>query len=206
VAFIYHTTSVTPSKLELLSAWLPAQPWFAGGLPLTQLGAYRFDDPEGEVGIETFLVDAGGPVLHVPVTYRATPLEGASLVGYAEHSLLGPRYVYDGCTDPVWAAAAIEVILTGGTEAAQYVEVDGEVTDRGSTATAAGSGTAGTAVAPVTTASLREDGVEAVVDAGPYTISLLRVVGPALGPADATLTVRWPDGGPAELVGLRATG
>jgi hypothetical protein len=42
------------------------------------VSAYRFDDPAGEVGIETLLVRRGaGPVLQVPLTYRGAPLAGA---------------------------------------------------------------------------------------------------------------------------------
>ncbi|MGC4856177.1 maltokinase N-terminal cap-like domain-containing protein [Micromonospora sp. DT4] len=71
-------------------------------------GAYRFDDPAGEVGIETMLVAAAdGPVHQVPLTYRAAPLDDVDewLVGTTEHSALGRRWVYDGCADPVYAAA-----------------------------------------------------------------------------------------------------
>jgi hypothetical protein len=41
---------------------------------LERVGAYRFDDPVGEVGIETHLVRAGERLLHVPLTYRANPM------------------------------------------------------------------------------------------------------------------------------------
>lgn len=43
---------------------------------LTVLGAYPFDDPDGEVAIETHLLAAGTTVLQVPVTYRAAPYSG----------------------------------------------------------------------------------------------------------------------------------
>ena len=89
---VIHRATLTPGKLELLAGWLPARPWCPGVEDLRQLGAYRFDDPAGEVGLEAFLLQAAdGPVLHVPVTYRAAPLEGAEdhLVGTMEHSVLG---------------------------------------------------------------------------------------------------------------------
>ena len=47
MAVIHHTT-LTPSKLELLSAWLPGQPWYrdAGRAPeLARAGGFRLDDP-----------------------------------------------------------------------------------------------------------------------------------------------------------------
>ena len=70
MALLHHAT-LRPSKLELLGAYL------RGG-SLTQLGAYRFDDPDGEVGIETHIVEgSAGAVLHLPLTYRSEPLAGA---------------------------------------------------------------------------------------------------------------------------------
>lgn len=204
MAFIHHTVSLVPSKLELLTGWVAGRSWFAGTLPLTQLGAYRFDDPDGEVGIETFLLDAGGTTLHVPVTYRGAPLDGATPLGTTEHTALGTRYVYDGCTDPVWATAVVTAVLTGGTHAEQYIEVDGRHVPRGSTATARGSGTATTPPAPVRSVVARDDGPLTVVTAGPWEIRVLRTTGQDLGPADAgTLSVAWPGGG-ADLVGLRS--
>ncbi|MEV4119836.1 hypothetical protein [Micromonospora sp. NPDC049645] len=127
---LLHKATLRPTKLELLTTWLPGRPWFAGppGVEMVSRGAYRFDDPAGEVGIETMLVGAAdGPVHHVPLTYRAAPLDGADawLVGTTEHSVLGRRWVYDGCVDPVYAAALAQAIFTGSGQAEQYFEVDG---------------------------------------------------------------------------------
>ena len=76
---LLHQAELVPTKLELLAAWLPGRPWYqeqAGELART--AAYRFDDPAGEVGIDTILVSAGdGPVYQVPLTYRGAPLDGA---------------------------------------------------------------------------------------------------------------------------------
>ena len=94
---ILHRATLVPSKLELLEEWLPRQPWFTGSAAgLERVAGYRFDDPAGEVGIETLLVRApGGPLVQVPLTYRAAPLpDGARwLVGTLEHSVLGTRWV-----------------------------------------------------------------------------------------------------------------
>jgi hypothetical protein len=106
---IIHDTTLKPTKLELLTAWLPTRPWYVGdGAPeLTKAGGFRLDDPEGEVGIEFMVaVDTSGPepvAYHVPLTYRGAPLPGAehALVGTMEHGVLGPRWAYDGCHDPV---------------------------------------------------------------------------------------------------------
>jgi len=109
---IIHKTTLRPGKLDLLAAWLPAQPWYRGdGAPqLSRAGGFRLDDPAGEVGIEFMVVaDAGGGTERcylVPMTYRAAPLAGAeeALIGTTEHGVLGLRYVYDGARDPVLAA------------------------------------------------------------------------------------------------------
>jgi hypothetical protein len=109
---IIHDATVVPSKLELLTSWV--------GSDLDRVGAYRFDDPAGQVGIETHLMRTpDGRLLHLPTTYRDAPLAGAdaALVGTVEHSVLGPRWVYAGTADPVYASALATAILTGGHEA-----------------------------------------------------------------------------------------
>ena len=128
-----HQATLTPTKLELLAAWLPARDWYPGDTAegLARLGAARFDDPAGAVGVEIFLVRApGGPVVQVPMTYRAVPVAGAErwLIGTTEHSVLGTRWVYDAVGDPVFVAALAETIRTGGSEAAELVQTpDGPV-------------------------------------------------------------------------------
>ncbi len=126
MAILHHATLV-PTKLELLEAWLPTQPWFPGSdaAGLERVAAYRFDDPDGEVGIESLLVRApGGPLVQVPLTYRGAPLDGAEahLVGTMEHSALGPRWVYDAVGDPVYVAEVTRVIREGDSEAEQHYE------------------------------------------------------------------------------------
>lgn len=68
---VHHPATIVPTKMELLQAWVPDQPWcgIADASSLTKLGSYRFDDPDGEVGIETHLLGtADGQVLQVPLT------------------------------------------------------------------------------------------------------------------------------------------
>ncbi len=115
-----HDAELKPSKLELLAGWLPDQSWFAGEAgDLSRVAAYRFIDPEGEVGIETLLVASAGGLYQVPLTYRAEPLddEFAVLVGTIEHSELGTRYCYDATSDPVYVAELIRVIHEADNEA-----------------------------------------------------------------------------------------
>ncbi|MFI7411620.1 1,4-alpha-glucan branching protein [Streptomyces sp. NPDC049627] len=121
MAVIHHTT-LKPTKLELLTSWLPTRPWYqSGGVEpeLVKAGGFRLDDPEGEVGIEFMVVtdatDATGatPAAYlVPLTYRGAPLDAAedALVGTMEHGVLGQRWVYDGCHDPVLVAQLLALI------------------------------------------------------------------------------------------------
>jgi maltokinase-like protein len=116
---IIHRTTLTPTKLEHLTSWLPTRPWYAGtgnAPALSRNGGFRLDDPQGRVGIE-FLVatdDSGErPVsYHVPLTYRGAPLEGAedALIGTSEHGVLGTRWIYDGTHDPVLVAELLALL------------------------------------------------------------------------------------------------
>ncbi len=141
---LLHRAQLSPGKLELVADWLCTQPWgLAADVEPTGVGAYRFDDPAGEVGIETHLVRAGaGPVLQVPVTYRGAPLAGAEswLLGIMEHSVLGRRWVYDACGDPVYAAALASVVLGSAVQAEEHLEVDGRPEPRPASATVSGTG------------------------------------------------------------------
>jgi hypothetical protein len=114
MGLIHHTT-LKPTKLELLTDWLPTCPWYRGGAgqpSLTRVGGFRLDDPAGEVGIE-FMVAADGPAAyHVPLTYRGSPVEelGDALIGTTEHGVLGPRWIYDGTRDPVLVRQLVALI------------------------------------------------------------------------------------------------
>jgi hypothetical protein len=114
-----HNTTMSPGKLELLAAWLPAQPWFAsnGREPeLTRVGGFRLDDPQGEVGIEFMLVADGSgdqpAVYQVPMTYHSREIQGAEgrLIGTSEHGVLGHRWIYDGIRDPVLVAQLVALV------------------------------------------------------------------------------------------------
>jgi len=142
---IIHRATLVPTKAELIAAWLPGQPW--GGGPVAEVvpvGAYRFDDPEGEVGIESHLVEAGGRLLHVPLTYRGAPLPGAEewLVGTMEHSVLGTRWVYDGPGDPVYRDELARVVREADTEVRMWVETPDGREEREPTVRVRGSGAA----------------------------------------------------------------
>lgn len=127
---IIHQAELQPTKLELLEEWLPNQPWFteSGTAGLRKVGSYRFDDPAGEVGIETIIVSVGSSIIQVPLTYRAQPLAGAEpwLVGTMQHSVLGPRWAYDACADPIYVAALAATIMLGRPQAEQYLQKGGK--------------------------------------------------------------------------------
>lgn len=99
MAIIYRA-QLSPSKTEILRSFLEARSWGESG-ELDVLGAYRFDDPAGEVGVECHLVRVGETIYHLPLTYRGAPLEDAedAFVGTMRHSVLGERFVYDGLAD-----------------------------------------------------------------------------------------------------------
>lgn len=142
-----HRATLAPSKPELVAAWLPTQAWAAGLPALRPLGGYRLDDPDGEVGMEGVLLRSadGTVVVHVPLTYRGAPLDGAEehLLGTTEHSVLGTRWVYDATGDPVWNATLARTVAERGTGAEEWFEVDGERVVREPSVRVAGSGGVG---------------------------------------------------------------
>ena len=128
---ILHRATLTPTKPGLITAWLDRQPWGGSGA-VEVVGSYRFDDPDGAVGVEGVLLARGATLLHVALTYRAAALADAdaALVGTAEHSVLGRRWVYDAAGDPL-AVACFERALSGRQEQATLELYDGgELVDR----------------------------------------------------------------------------
>lgn len=117
---IFHRAEITPTKADLIAAWVPTQPW---GPPadaaIDVIGAFRFDDPDGRVGMETHLVTAGGTLLQVPLTYRDEQLDGGddAFITEMHHSVLGTRWVYDGLGDPLAVVMLAAVTMTGQGEA-----------------------------------------------------------------------------------------
>jgi hypothetical protein len=190
---LIHRATLSPTKQELIEAWLQTRSWTSDLGPISKLAEYRFDDPAGEVGVETILWQtAEGAVVQTPLTYRAAPLPGAEthLVGTSDHSVLGSRWVYDGCGDPVWAATLVAAILTGGSQADMYFEEHGGRVDVPPRIQVRGSGSAGTALPEVTSIdSVTDEGSVTVVRAGAVDLTLARVVGSLLA-GDHTLTGR----------------
>ncbi len=204
---LLHDATLVPSKLDLLTAWLPSQSWFTGDAEVVRVAAYRFDDPAGDVGVETFLVQAGGEqVFQVPMTYRsaALPEKDDFLLGTTEHSVLGTRWVYDGCADPVWASALATAILTGGAQAEEFLDRNGRLESRAPSATVRGSGEPGTPVPEIVAVTCSDAGAVTVVTAQTVELILARVVGAAVE-ATQTLSGSWAGSEPVVLAGVTFT-
>ena len=195
---LIHKADLVPTKLEALTGWIPGRAWAAGvdASALTQVGSYRFDDPDGEVGIETLLLrTAGGQLLQVPLTYRPAPLDGAdtALVTTMDHSVLGPRWAYDGCADPVAVRALVAAMGGGGRQAElEYDPGTGVRERREPTMRVAGTGSGeGPAVGDV---RARDGAGATVVHVGGVEVVVRRVVDPAapVDAGEAALQGTWP--------------
>ncbi|MFD0596470.1 hypothetical protein ACFQZ4_32985 [Catellatospora coxensis] len=202
MALLYRA-DIQPTKLELIDSWLPTRSWYQGPAEpgVRRVTACRFDDPDGEVGVETILVQAGdGPVLHVPLTYRGAPLAGGEpwLVGTTEHSVLGKRWVYDATGDPVYLQALATAILTGGGEAEEFLEVDGRQERRAPAMSLRGTGAPDTAVPVVGPIDRTTDGDPTRIVTGAVELTVHRVLGSATG-GGLLLTGVWDGGTPTTL-------
>lgn len=189
---LLHRATLRPTKLELLTGWLPGRGWYDGpaGVDVARVAGYRFDDPAGAVGIETLLVRAGdGPVHQVPLTYRDAPLDGGDdwLIGTTEHSVLGRRWVYDACGDPVYAAA----ILAGTGQAQEYVEVDGGRELRPPTMVIDSSGADRADLPPMGARRRVVDADPALIVTDTVELTVVRRLDRAVPPAGAVLTGTW---------------
>lgn len=212
---VIHNAELRPSKTDAIAAWLPSQPWSGvgpggDGGALVALGRFRFDDPDGEVGVETYLVRVGdGPVLHVPLTYRGAPLPGAEdfLVTEMQHSVLGRRWVYDAVGDPVYADVLRRAIATGGREADLEAAPGEGGTAPAKEGSATGSGSA--ADSPVVSAvRVVTAATTSTVSTGHGDLVVLRVVGTDVPETprpsdDATLTATWAGSEPTVVAVLR---
>ena len=195
---VHHRATIVPSKLELLQAWVPHQPW-TGGVDtstLTRLGSFRFDDPDGEVGMETHLLGtADGQVLQVPLTYRGMPRASAehSLITTMTHTTLGDRWIYDACHDPVYVTALVTTILTGGREADLFMATDAGLVPEVNTTHVHGSGSLPVVDVPdLSTPAVTHNESTTRIDAG-IALTLLRM--PTAGAGRLALTGTWPSQG-----------
>jgi hypothetical protein len=203
---LLHRATLHPTKLELLAAWLPTRSWY--GRPpgeVERVAAFRFDDPAGAVGVETMLVRGdGGPVFQVPLTYRDAPLAGGEefLLGTAEHSVLGRRWVYDACGDPVYVTALVEAVFGRVAQADEFLDVDGELKRRNPSMRVAGTGGSGGPAAG--TIRRVADGDPTLILTETVELAVVRCLPGADGAAGPALTGTW-DGQAEPLPLVRAT-
>ncbi len=203
MALVYPNATLSPSKRDLMAGWLPTRPWYDGA-DRKPVGSFRFDDPAGAVGMEGFLLGAeGSPTLFLPLTYRGAELDGAEehLIGTTEHSELGPRWVYDGCGDPVFVRSLVHAILTGATGVDHEYDLGNGPESQPTNAQVQGSGSAETDVPEVDAVGCHDEGPLTIVNAGPLEIVVARVVGTELEAAQ-TLAVTWK-GGTTAVAGIR---
>jgi hypothetical protein len=192
---IVHRATLSPSKQELVESWLPTRSWSSDRKVVEKLAEYRFDDPAGEVGVETILWQTDdGAVLQIPLTYRAAPLadEQMHLIGTGEHSVLGHRWVYDGCADHVWAATLAKAILTGGIQAQMFFDQDGERAEIPPRMQVKGSGNVCDPPSVTSVDSVTDHGTLTVTRAGDLELTLARMLGTPLD-GELTLTGRVGD-------------
>jgi Maltokinase N-terminal cap domain len=201
----FHRAMLTPTKAEVIGEWAPTQPW--GPAPsdaIDVIGSFRFDDPDGRVGMETHLVTSGATLLQVPLTYRDQPLDGPTdhLVAEMEHSELGTRWVYDGLGDPLFVTMLAAVSLTGQGEALGIVELKDRSYVAPSNVRIHGGGWT-PKVAPVDGFSeLSADGSKVVLANDRFELTVFRR--PATGAAPAIgLTATWDGRDPVVLTEVR---
>jgi hypothetical protein len=205
MALVYPNATLTPSKRELMAGWLPTRSWYDGLGERKPVGSFRFDDPAGEVGMEGFLLGGEGlSTLFLPLTYRGAELSGAEehLVGTTQHSELGPRWVYDGCGDPVFMSQLAQAILTGGAGVDQEYDLGNGPESRPTNAQVRGTGSADTDVPPVNRVGCHDEGSVTIVNAGMLELVVARVVGTPVEAAE-TLVVTWKGGTDVAIAGVR---
>lgn len=196
---VVHNTTMSPTKLALLAAWLPRQPWYAGtgqAPDLVRAGGFRLDDPRGEVGIEFMAVTDqsgdGATTYHVPMTYRASAIDelASALIGTSEHGVLGLRWIYDGAADPVLVAQLV-ALMQGDVQAqAQSVSNTPDPTVESTPVSRAGLSVSGLSVSGPPELSGNVSGTEVVLHAvaaddglGDLVVRITRRLSPVAGPA-----------------------
>lgn len=125
---IFHMATNTPPKSEIIAAWLYEQPWGpATGAPIDLVASFHLDDPDGQVGMQVFIVNVAGVLHQVPLTYRAAavPELEPAFIATMEHSMLGTRYLYDGLADERFVLVLAGVAACGYGQALGFANYDG---------------------------------------------------------------------------------
>jgi hypothetical protein len=201
----FHRATITPTKAELIAEWAPTQAWGPSeDDAIDVIGSYRFDDPDGRVGMETHLVSAGGVLFQVPLTYRDEPLDDAdALIAEMEHSVLGTRWVYDGLRDPISVVMLAAVAMTGQGEALGMAVYEGRWYVAPSNVRIEGGGWTEERVPVDGFELLSDDATASVLRNDRFELTVFRR--PPTGPRPPMgLTARWDGHDPVVLAEVRA--
>lgn len=196
---IMYKADLSPTKSEIIAGWLPRQSWLAGrsidAADIRLLGSFRFDDPDGEVGLETHIAAVAGSVAHVPLAYRGAPLDSAKegLLGTMDHSVLGKRWIYDAAWDPVYWTMLAATILDGLPQAEQFYAVDGGLEAVDETVHIESNGSVNAETPPIREAIPVTDGRVTTLAAGELDLTIDRLIDLS-GRTDtaASLSAIWP--------------
>lgn len=204
MALLHPDATISPTKAEVVELWLRRQPWLesaatdVGLADLEMIGSYRFDDPAGEVGLEVMLARLGdGRVVQVPLTYRDAAMDGGEdfWICTMSHSVLGDRWIHDGAGDPVFVAALVHAIRTGGSEAPMQFQADGALQTRDPVVTVRGSGDAvadETERTPTEWIGAETGRPRTVVHTSAGDLSIPHVLEPGADSSGLVLTGRYP--------------
>ncbi|WGH86752.1 maltokinase N-terminal cap-like domain-containing protein [Auritidibacter ignavus] len=123
-----YLAETEPDRNSILSDWVASQYW-GSDEDIEIVGSYHFDDTEGSIMLEGFILHQGERFLHVPVTYRLKPLAGADsyLVAEMEHPAVGHLWIYDALADPV-AVHLLNLAIAGEIQQAvpYFYNADGQ--------------------------------------------------------------------------------
>jgi len=124
----FHVATNTPPKPVLIADWVREQPWAPSATAAVEVvGSIHLEDPDGEVGMQIYVVESDGAMFQVPVTYRDAPLPAApaALIGTVEHSVLGLRYVHDGVYDDQLVTVLAGVASAGYGQSLGFAQHEG---------------------------------------------------------------------------------
>lgn len=200
---IFHLATITPTKEEVISGWLPSQPWGTTG-DVEVVGSFRFDDPDGRVGMEDHIVRVGDALFQVPLTYRDEPSPHGDdgFITEMHHSALGTRWVYDGLRDPTFVMSLAGVSLTGQGETLGMAQVEGRWYISPASVRIQGGGWTRLPVAVDGFELRSDDGPTATLRNDRFELTVHRHVAPGAQPAMG-LTARWKGHDPVLLAEIR---
>ena len=119
-------------------------------------------------------------------------------MGEMDHSVLGTRYVYDGCHDPVFVSELVRAVLTGGTNVPEIRHTDtAPPVELPSTMHVQGSGRPDAALPTIGLLDVSPsstDGWPTVIRTGLIEARVLRVLDQDVDPEETSvLTGTWAD-------------